>query len=423
VNRKSQFCILVFHRAPRAAMGALLMAVMLVVMSVLAQPAPAQTFQVLYNFPWGMGGGDPLSSVTVAPNGNLYGTTFTGGTGYGMVYRLNHANGGWLFSPLYDFQGGTDGSLPETLVTVGPDGNLYAAVGDNGTGCGGYGCGMVFQLRPHPTACQAVLCFWTKTVLYSFEGGNDGWDPTGSLIFDQAGNIYGQTYYGGPYNYGTVFKLTPTQSGWVESVLYSFTGGADGSYPGSLNLDQSGNLFGVAAEGGAYGYGTVFELSPSGSGWRLNTLYTFTGQSDSGYPLGLVRDQTGNLYGVTIGEGCSGRSCPRGIEGVGPSTVFMLSQGNWTYSTLYDYEGLYEASISIDSAGNLYVAVVDGGAYGNGYVFELAHGTWTYTDLHHFDGTDGSSPTGVTIDSHGTVYGTTSRGGPDDAGVIFEITP
>src|SRR5208283_2754912 len=150
-------------------------------------------------------------------------------------------------------------------------------------------------------------------------------------------------------------------------------------------------------------------------GLRLgeNTLYTFTGGADGGNPLRLVTDGR-NLYGVNIGGGCSGPNCPHGIQGAGASTVFMLSpsNGNWTHTVIRDFEGLYDAGITIDTAGSLYVAVDCGGLYSNGYVFKLtpSGGTRIYTDLYDFQGgNNGSWPWAVSVDQQGNVFGTTTN--------------
>src|SRR5215469_14279078 len=144
----------------------------------------------------------------------------------------------------------------------------------------------------------------TETVLYNFSGGSDGGVPNSNLVFDPSGNLYGTTQYGG-LGYGTLFELSPDgNGGWNESVLYSFTGGGDGSYPlGSLILDKAGNVYGTAIDGGANFAGVVFKLSRSGANWKQTVLYNFCSQSscaDGANPFGnLVRDKAGNLYGMT----------------------------------------------------------------------------------------------------------------------------
>ena len=392
--------------------------------SVTAPPAPAQTFRVIHNFTGGQDGGYPQAGLTIDQAGNLYGPAYGGGQNYlGNIYKLYPHGSEWTFSVLYSFQGGNDGAIPEGRLTIGPYGTLYGTTTfGGGNGCyAGMGCGTVFAARPSAHATTNILGGWTDTVLYSFTGGSDGSSPASDLVFDEAGNLYGTMGNGGTYGKGAVYELVPTAGGWAYRVVYSFSGGSDGAKPiVNVMLDPSGNLYGATYTGGSSGCGTIFELTPSGSGWTEKTLYTFRGQDDSGNPLGLVMDQAGNLYGVTIGAGCLIGNCP---YGVGASTVFMLSpqQDAWKYSVISNYSGLYNASISIDTSGSLYVAV----AYPS-YVFRLAPsgGTWTFTDLHDFNGSDGFWPVGnATVDAEGNIYGVTNQGGAYNAGVVWEISP
>jgi len=190
----------------RATSAALAIALVLTV--VASQTAQAQTFQVIYNFP-GQAGAYPNAGPTIDKGGNLYGTTQFGGVGNGTVFRLKHTGSNWVFSPLYAFQGGNDGVAPVARVIFGPDSSLYGTTaGGGGSGCSGFGCGTVFNLKPPATACKTSLCPWTETVLYRFSGGSDGGEPSyGDLVFDQAGNLYGTTYYGGDTNCDAPFRL------------------------------------------------------------------------------------------------------------------------------------------------------------------------------------------------------------------------
>lgn len=178
-------------------------------------------------------------------------------------------------SVLYGFLGGSDGSLPRAGVTIGPNGSLYGTTtyGGSSSGClYGPSCGTVFNLRPPMTLCRAISCPWVETVLYRFTGGSDGGNPQfGDLLFDKAGSIYGTAQFEGNMacqgGCGIVFRLTPSGGSWTQSVIYSFSG-ADGANPqGGLTPDSAGNLYGTTYGGGSHGHGTVFELSPSGSGW------------------------------------------------------------------------------------------------------------------------------------------------------------
>ncbi len=208
-------------------------------------------------------------------------------------------------------------------------------------------------------------------MLWNFGGGNDGSQPFGALVLDDAGNLYGTTSSGGEYGYGAAFELMRSESGWIERTLYNFRLGADGGVPyAGLTFDGFGNLYGVASIGGRNEGGTVFELTPSGD--------------------------------------------------------------NWIFQVLYPLKGGPEAALAIDSAGNLYGTTALGGLYGNGTVFKLApsEGNWMYTTLHDFaGGPDGSFPIGsVIFDRNGNIFGTTDDSGGASpclfglgCGVIFEI--
>ncbi|MGA2905131.1 MAG: choice-of-anchor tandem repeat GloVer-containing protein [Candidatus Korobacteraceae bacterium] len=272
---------------------------------------------------------------------------------------------------------------------------------------------------------------WTEKVLHSFGSiNNDGAGPYAGLIFDAAGNLYGTTGYGGTYNVGTVFELTPNGSGgWTEQVLHSFGSiNNDGAGPyAGLIFDAAGNLYGTTTSGGTYSDGTVFKLTPTtGGGWTEQVLHNFNGD---GYDprAGLIFDATGNLYGMT--EGGNG-DYPDG-------TVFELTPTageGWTAKVLHGFngaDGLYPwlGSLIFDGAGDLYGTTLEGGTYGAGVVFELmpaAGGSWTETVLHSFNdnGTDGALPAaGLIFDAAGNLYGTTNAGGTYDAGTVFKLAP
>ncbi|MGA2369029.1 MAG: choice-of-anchor tandem repeat GloVer-containing protein [Candidatus Korobacteraceae bacterium] len=387
--------------------------------------AQGQTLTVLYSFSNGDIGTNPASGLIMDQAGRLYGTAQYGGArGYGTVYRASRAGSGWTVVPLYGFQGGTDGARPVADVTFGPDGTLYGTTPAGGLGENG-GYGTVFNLRPPPSACKAALCPWTETVLYRFTGGSDGGFGAGSpsyadaLVFDQAGNIYGTTPNDGAYGYGVVFKLTQSGGSWTESVLWNFTGGNDGADPLSgVIFDSAGNLYGTTAYGGANGQGVVYELSPSESGWTQSTLYSF-GSEDSPYPYGgVTMDAQGNLYGTTGGS-----------EGHGEAYELSPADGNWIVSRRQVFsarEGAYDTP-ALDAEGNLYGTITPDGN-GDGEVFKLTPtgSRWTYTNLWNFNGENGNGfvPVGsVIFDANGNLYGTTYGGGEHGDGIVWEITP
>jgi uncharacterized repeat protein (TIGR03803 family) len=390
----------------------------------LTSAAQAQTFQVIYTFnAYGQGGYVP-EGVTLDAAGHLFGTTLNGGAyGAGTVYQMKRSGSNWLFQPIHSFARGSDGSAPLARVVFGPDGSLFGTTTNGGNdGCDGVGCGTVFKLSPSATACRTALCPWAETVLYAFLASGDGIEPgSGDLVFDRAGNIYGTTQSGGSSGAGTVYELTPVGGGWTERVLWSFAG-LDGAWPvAGVVFDGAGNLYGTTFVGGA-GYGVVFQLTPSGSGWTENVLYTFHNGNDGREPFGgvIFDPSSGNLYGATSGAGQWGGG-----------TIFELSPssgGGWTYSVLYSFTGGGgpTTALSTDGAGNIYGTTEFDGAYGNGNVFKLTNtgSGWTYQSLHDFTGgADGQRADSiVAFDGAGNLYGTTAYGG-SGYGVVWEITP
>jgi len=390
--------------------------ILVTLITTLALVVHAQTFSVVHSFTGGAGGSDPEAGVTIRGNA-LYGTT--GGSDCGTVYQLTHSGSNWSFSTL--------AALPHNCyliarVVFGPDGHLYGTSEVGGT----YGYGSVFKLTPQVGPCRDAACYWTVNDLHDFGSGTDGTKPyRGDLIWDQQGNIYGTTLDGGAAGYGTVYELTPSGNGYSESVLHNFPG-PDGVFLGSgVIFDKKGNLFGAAYQGGTNDGGIIFELTyVPGAGWTEQTLYKFQIASDGANPLGgLIFDAAGNLYGTTS-QGGSG----------GGGTVFELSPSGetWTYKVLHSltvgqqYYGSW-ATLSMDGAGNLYGTTVTGGVYGRGNVFKLSNTAngWVYTSLHDFTGdTDGWSPySNVTIDIDGTLYGTTAGGGDKGRGTVWMIKP
>ena len=415
-----------------AALG-LVFAILLVAGTVAVE---GQTFTVIHNFSGGGDGANPYAGLTMDRTGAFYGTTLYGGNtqgscasinGCGVVFQLSHLGSGWILKPLYRFTAGNDGAGPVARVIVGPNGYLYGTTlaGGGGACTGIYpsqGCGTVFSLTPGPVAPPSVLYPWVETVLHSFSGP-DGQQPFAEVTFDPAGSIYGTAEQGG-MNYGLVYKLTPSGGGWTETVLYTFTGLADGGNPfGNLIFDGGGNLYGTTA----FGDGTVYELTPSGPGWVETVLHTFLGTDGSEPYAGVVFDQAGNLYGSTITGGPSGGG-----------TVFALtpSGGGWNETGLHSFSGATQpgpfGNVLMDAGGNLYGTVVGAGANQKGAVFKLSPsgGGWTYTSLHDFTGgADGAFPYGnLVFDSAGNLYGTASAGGTGGnctggCGVVFQITP
>ncbi len=359
-------------------------------------------------------------------------------TGCGTIYELKKHNSSFIFDPLYSFQGGTDGEFPVRPMTQGSNGTFYGTtISGGGQGSclfdGAPGCGIVFNTGPNAAPPRTPLLTFRESVLYRFPGALMGGSPFSTLIFDQSGDIYGTTDSGGTFNAGTVFKLTPSGGNYTHSIIYNFEGGNDGANPyDGLVSDSAGNFYGTTANGGGSnvcnnGCGTVFELSPSGGGWTERVLYAFQGGNDGLNPnAGVALDAAGNVYGNTW-QG--------GMDGGG--TVYELTPNGSNYNfhllfTVPGSSGNAVGRVSLDSAGNLYDPLQGGGAFNVGQIFKLTRSgsNWIYSDLHDFAGaTDGQTPLGgVGFDSSGNLYGTTTYGagtgcGGFGCGIVWTITP
>ncbi|MBV9304008.1 MAG: hypothetical protein JOY62_11260 [Acidobacteriaceae bacterium] len=315
---------------------------------------PRGNLTVLHNFTLGADGAGPwLGTLIRDEDGNLYGTTYLGGfnpfTNSGAVFKVDR-NG--KETVLYVFKGGTDGGGPFGGLTRDEEGNLYGTTSYSGA----FGYGVVFKLDPSGK----------ETVLHSF-AGPDGSDPSASLIRDRQGNLYGTTFSGGANGLGTVFKLDPTG---VETVLHSFTGNPDGADPiGGVIRGKNGNLYGTTSRGGAYGQGTVFKLDPAGN---ESVLYSFTGKADGGYPgASVIRDEKGNLYGTALFGGIQGSGVVFKLDPNGKETVLYSFTGGADGANPY-------APLIRDREGNLYSTTSSGGDLsgtcapsGCGVVFKL----------------------------------------------------
>ena len=287
---------------------------------------PPSTFCHSISCPWtkttvaSFGGGNgsyPSGDLTFDAAGNIYGTTGSGGRfkncgggGCGIVYELTPSGGSWTENVLYTFTDGADGGHPESGVIFDQSGHLFGtATIDNLIGGGDNG-GVIFELVPSGSG-------WTETVLYHLQDPADGGKPYGGLIFDAAGNLYGTNTYGGSGDGGTVFELSPSGGYWNLNLLYSLTcppGGYIGPY-GKLVQDSSGNLYGASVSGGTYNYGYIFKLTPSNGSWSFTDLHDFTNGDDGAWPYdGLTLAANGNLYGTTFVGGQPGQGCYYGFN-------------------------------------------------------------------------------------------------------------
>jgi uncharacterized repeat protein (TIGR03803 family) len=348
---------------------------------------------------------------------------------------------------LHSFQG-TDGSYPDSAMIADKAGNLYGTAATGGTGACSEdsinGCGTVFELSPPAQKGGR----WTQTVLYNFQGRKDGAYPNARLIADKEGNLYGVTSQGGKddcenidlIGCGVAFELSPSGGGaWTETILYSFTGNPKGSgaadfgAPTGIVFGKSGNLYGIANDGGwcyrnqsgTFCNGGAFELKKSRSGaWSEDILYRFEGKGAGTRPVGAVLDSLGNLYGTSLSGGAF--EC-------GSVLVFTppTGKGEWTESSAYDFQcetdGAFPlGGVVFDGNGDLYgVSIGTGSGYGNVYELTPNGGGWTESVLYNFvTPADGLTPTvGPIVGSDGTVYGVTQQGGQNNKGVVYRLVP
>jgi uncharacterized repeat protein (TIGR03803 family) len=319
---------------------------------------------VLYAFKGVPDGAYPLGVLTSDSAGNLYGTTVGGGKyNVGTVFKLDPSGNETV---LHSFSfNKSDGAYPQAGVVRDAGGNLYGTAES-----GADTCGVVFKINP----------IRNGTVLYSFTGGSDGCTPSTRLIRDSLGNLYGTTQVGGPHNGGVVYKVDPAGN---ETVLYAFTGGADGDQPSSpVTRDSDGNLYGTTSSGGKYSSGTVYKVDPSGN---ETVLYNFGGLADGRYPVGdVVRDEAGSLYGTTsAGGGSPSFGVAYKLDASGNQTVLH------TFTNGAD-GGMPTSGLVRDSAGNLCGTTGTGGVNNNGVVFKIGLAGKEHV-LHAFTGADGAT--------------------------------
>ncbi len=348
-----------------------------------------------------------LEGVAFDSSGNLYGVTgYGGGDGSGTIFEMSPAGGGTWSAPviILDVAGRPEsplvfhaGNIFTTTIFQGLDGGVY----ELSPGAGG----------------------WTQDLLYDFQR-RDARAPWGNVAFDSAGNLYGTAQIGPTHpESGAVFELTPTETGeWTESL--PFVGGSDyGALPAWVITTPSGNLYAATLYGGAYQGGVVFQLTPSAAGWTPSVMYSFpTGSS----PSCLRLDASGNVYGVTFSGGVYG--------GGSVFRLKKTASGAWGLQTLHSFgsgsdgAGPAFSALVFDSAGNIYGTTASGGTAGIGVVYKLSPGSggsWTETILHNFanDGVDGNTPGGgVVFGPDGNLYGTTYYGGLYGDGTVYELT-
>ena len=415
----------------------------------LSRLASQSTESVLYTFRGLADGGNPYSSLIPDSAGNMYGITYGGGVnGWGVVFKLAPmSDGSWKESVIHQFSF-ADGAQPMAL-TRDSAGNLFGVTFWGGqTTCFSEGCGTVFELSPTSDS-------WRFRVIHFFTGGYDGYWPI-AISVSSSGEVYANAQQGGNYlgpcassegvsGCGTIYELSTVGHTWRGRTIHAFTLN-DGAAPyGNLVFDAAGNIYGTTYTTGSTGMigsgcGIVFRLAKSNSGaWGAETLYTFTGGDDGLAPLGGVTlDGAGNVYGTTEFGGSAGGG-----------VAFRLtasSQLPWQQTILHPFsanggDGFYPgAAMTFDSAGNLYGTTGFGGYpctnLGCGVVFELSPSStgWSESILYAFTGgSNGLEPliSGVTLGQNGTLFGTTTQGGPYEdptcpygtCGIVYELAP
>jgi uncharacterized repeat protein (TIGR03803 family) len=362
------------------------------------------------------------------------GTAFASAS-YSVLYSFDNAGNGGQPNQLNARQ--TDPTNPASWTIYGT--TQYGGAGN----CdGGSGCGTIFQLStPTPGAA------WQLATLYSFQGGQDGANPVAGVVFDSAGTLYGTTNFGAVRRnfsqYGTVFSLAPSSGGgWTEAVLHAFRSNPDGANPAAgLIVGANGTVYGTTYQGGKTGEGSVFAITPStGSGvWQEKIIHKFNGNTTGGQPSApLTADSGGALYGTASSGG-------KHFQGA-VYRLTPLAAGGWHAALLHSFagnsgSGLADGSspvagVTLDTNGAVYGTTSGGGAGFYGAVYKLTppapgKSVWSETILYSFTGaTDGGGPAGPLIaDTSGALYGMTSMGGDpscgfgEGCGVVFKLTP
>ena len=413
-----------------------------VLFALVAACSPAQE-TILHSFGQASGtdGRQPSSGLVSDSKGNLYGTTLYGGTFAGeatggTVFEfLSQPGGTWKYQTIFNFGStATDASSPLAGVILDSQGNLYGTT-DSG---GDNGFGTVYELSPNGDGT------WSEQILYSFGASySDAEVPRAGLIFDSQGNLYGTTFDGGEYRGGAIFELSPGQNGWTETILHNFNAAATDGY-GALSgliFDRKGNLYGTTNSGGASGAGTVYELSPSNGSWTLTLLHSFSGETDGSNPAaGLVFDSAGNLYGTatTLDQGQSQGGIvfelsPQSNDTWKETILHTFKVLNSSGQASGDGYGP-QGSLIFDPSGNLYGTTTCGGTNlleagcGAGAIFELSPAsgaTWQEQILYDFgtSTTDAITPaSSLLLDASNAFYGTTTVGGAHGTGTVFSFT-
>ena len=385
---------------------------------------------ILYAFQGGSDGAYPGGLVMDA-NGAIYGATSVGGAGTcyggcGTVFKLTPSGSAYKKRVIYSFQNGSDGG-PASGLIMDPTGALYGTTGPGSSGCTP-SCGTVYKLAPTKSG-------YVFQVLYRFKGGSDGYGPYGGVIADSSGALYGTTFAGGADAGGTAYKLTPRKSSYKKTTLYNFPTSGDAEPVANLLLGKHGTLYGTAL------FSSVFELTPSSSGYTARILHQLRGSPDGSLPYApVIAGPHGVLYGTTY-EGGATKRCKTHF---GCGTVYELSPTESGYNeTVFSFQHRNGAAplvaVLLGKNGALYGTTSDGGINtcpgrgktycGLAFKLEPTGSGFKEVVLHQFaGGADGAQPSSALIgDTDGALYGSTSFGGgtgcQGGCGVIFKIVP
>lgn len=398
--------------------------------TILTLQSWAGSGKVLYSFTGKNDGASPYGPLVFDSAGNLYGTTYAGGTsGQGTVFKLSLANGKWTETVIHNFAGyPNDGGGPESGLVFDAAGNIYGTTWTGGKNA----AGTVYKLARQSNGT------YKQNILYNFnccDGSDGAQNPSQGVYLDGNNTIYGVTQYGGnvilcyddEVGCGTFYKLTRDSSGWHETVLYNFAQTPDGALPwGPLVRDKTGNFYGASLFGGSSDYsGTVFKLAPGSKGeWTESVVYTDDTDSGEGV-MGVALDNAGNLYAV-------------GSPGV--TELTPNSSGGFTPTRIYSFgnppsPGNPYSGVVISKSGVLYGTTAWGGGGsklscgGNGcgtvYQVKETSGQWSGSVVYNFlNSAKGDGPQApVILDSKGNLYGTTAGGGAYGYGAVYEVTP
>lgn len=383
---------------------------------------------VLWNFDGGSDGADPLGGIIADGAGNFYGTASAGaGHDIGTVFKLAESGSAFKETTIMTFRG-LNGAYPTGPLIIDSSGTLYGTADEAGR----YGGGTAFRIRTRGRV--------RSNVIWNFGSSpKDGVFPHAGLTLGASGVLYGAASEGGLFEGGDVFKLTPSGKAYTETILHEFGGDHDGKYPtNTLTLGQGGVIYGTTNGGGngcARGCGTVFKLTPTGSGYAYAIVYAFRGGADGDLPSSeLTVDSSGTMYGVT-NYGGGGSACDSG--GYGCGTLYELTPSGsgfservlWSFG--YGTDGYYPLSnVIIGENGTLYGTAWQGGPTFGGTFYELTPGQGSYTEkiLLSFssDSPGGYDPEGNLItDRRHLIFGTTYVGGSSEFpdGTVFRIRP